>query len=144
MENTKMTKRMVLEAIRATAEAGSVDFGDVVTADDVIAYVDITIAQMDAKAEKAKERGKAKRAEGDDLRAVVASVLTDELQIADDITAQVQAVEGYADVTKSKVVARLTQLVKADEAHKEQVKTEDGRKLTAYAAGVAPIPADAE
>lgn len=142
METTKITKRMVLEAVRAAAEAGSVDFGDAVTADDVIAYVDTTIAQMDDKAAKAKARAAEKKADGDALRAVVASVVTDELQVIDDITAQVQAVEGYADVTKSKVTARLTQLVKSGEIHKDQVKTEDGRKLTAYAAGAAP--ADAE
>ena len=36
------------------------------------------------------------------------------------------------EITKAKVTARLTQLVKAEVATKDTVKTEDGRKVTAY------------
>ena len=138
MADTKITKRMILEAIRATAEAGSVDFGDVVTTDDVIGYVDATIAQLDSKAAKAREHAAKVKAEGDALRTEVEGVLTEEFQTLDEITAAINAIEGYEDVTKSKVTARMTQLVKAGAAHKDTVKTEDGRKLTAYAAGPAP------
>ena len=54
--------------------------------------------------------------------------MTDEFQTIDDIVAQV-AEEG---VTKAKVTARLTQLVKAEMAEKDQIKADDGRKVMAY------------
>lgn len=130
MSEVKITKRDVLEAIKAVAE--TVDFGDTVTSEDVVNYVDTTIAQLDAKAAKAKERAAKTKEAGDELRAVVEGVITDELQSIDVITVQVQAIEGYEDVTKSKVTARLTQLVKSEKIEKEQVKLEDGRKVMAY------------
>lgn len=136
-DTKKIVKRDVLEAIKAVAE--TVDFGDTVTSADVIDYVDTTLAQLDAKAAKAKERAAKTKAEGDELRAVVEGVLTDDLQTIDDITAQVQAIDGYDDVTKSKVTARLTQLIKTEVAHKTQIKLEGGRKVMAYALG-AEIP----
>ena len=130
MSEVKITKRDVLEAIKAVAE--TVDFGDTVTSEDVVNYVDTTIAQLDAKAAKAKERAAKTKEAGDELRATVESVITDTLQTIDDITAQVQAIEGYEDVTKSKVTARLTQLVKSEKVEKEQIKLEDNRKVMAY------------
>jgi hypothetical protein len=139
MSDAKVTKRDVLAAVRLVAENGAVDFG-AVSADDVIAYVDTTIAQLDAKAAKAKERATKNKAEGDELRAIVESVLTDELQTIDAITTAVQAIEGYNDITKSKVTARLTQIVKAGLGHKGQVK-DGGRKVMAYAIG-APAETD--
>ena len=140
MAEVKITKKVVLEAIKAAAEG--MDFGEVVSATDVIAYADTAIAQLEAKAAKAKERAAEKKADGDALRAVVESAVSDEYQTIDDITAKVVEVEGYEDVTKSKVTARLTQLVKSGTIHKVQVKTADGRKVMAYALGEAP--ADAE
>ena len=134
MSEVKVTKKVVLEAIKAAAEG--MDFGDVVTAKDVIAFADTAIAQLDAKAAKAKERAAEKKADGDALRAVVESVITEDLQTIDEITAKVQATEGYEDVTKSKVTARLTQLVKTNAIHKEQIKL-DTRKVMAYALGEA-------
>lgn len=136
-----VTKRMILDVIRAAAVDGAV-FGDEVTADDVINYVDTTIAQMDNKAAKAKEKAAEKKAEGDALRAEVEKVLTDEPKTIDEIVAAVNEVEGYEDVTRGKVVSRVTQLVRANVAHKETVKTEDGRKISAYALGV--VAEDAE
>ena len=129
-ETKNITKKMVLEAIKTAADG--MDFGDVVTAEDVIAYVDTTIAQLDAKAAKAQERAAKTKAEGDELHAVVESVLSAELQGADAITAQVNAIEGYEEITKSKVVARLTQLAKMGVVRKEQIKI-DNRKVMGYA-----------
>ena len=140
MAEVKITKKVVLEAIKAAAEG--MDFGELVTAADVIAYADTAIAQLEAKAAKAKERAAEKKADGDALRAVVENAVSDDLKTIDVITAAVQAVEGYEDVTKSKVTARLTQLVKSGAIHKEQVKLEDGRKVMAYAAGAAAEDAE--
>jgi len=130
------TKKMVLEAIRKVAEDG-VDFGTEVTADDVLTYVDTTIAQLEAKTEKAKERAAKKRAEGDELRDKIKDLLTDDYQTVADIVAQIDDPE----ITNAKVVARLTALCKADLAHKVELKV-DKRKVKGYAAG--PAPADAE
>jgi hypothetical protein len=96
--------------------------------DEVLAFIDKQVELLDAKAAKAQEKAAEKKAEGDELRAVVLSVVTDELQSADDITAQIDG-EG---ITKAKVVARLAQLVKAETVVKDTIKTDDGRKVVAY------------
>lgn len=97
--------------------------------EQIVEFCDKEIAALEAKAEKAKLRAAAKKAEGDELRSVVASVLTSEPMIAEDVLA---AIEGVEDLTKAKVIARLTQLVKAGEAVKSEVIV-DGKKRMAYA-----------
>lgn len=136
MANTiKVTKKDILNAIATViTEDFEVKVGDVtVTAEDVNDYIEKTIEQINAKNEKAKERAAEKKAEGDELKAKIAEALTDEYQTGEEITAAIADPE----VTKAKVIARLTQLCKAGEAHKTTVKTDDGRKLVAYAAGPA-------
>lgn len=125
MADVKITKAMVLEAIKANVE--NMEFTSEVTAEDVVAYVDKTLEQMASKADKAKAKAAEKRAEGDALKAAVAAVLTNELQTAEEITAQVEGEE----VTKAKVIARLTALAKDGVIVKEQVKA-DSRKVMAY------------
>jgi len=134
MTNTKITKKDVLFAIKNLVENGTLEG---VSADDVIAYVDTTIAQIDAKAAKAKEKAAEKKAEGDALYDAVAAVLTDEYQTIADILAKVND----PDATTAKVSARLTKLRKADMAHMAKVDV-DGRKLNGYAAGPAPVTED--
>lgn len=140
MANGKnVTKRMVLMAI--ADYVGNHDFeatvdGVVITADDVDAYVSTTLEQIDKKNAKAAERAAQKRAESDELRATIAGLLTDEYQTVAQIMDQLDV----EDLTPAKVVARLTQLRKAGEAHSTDVKV-DSRKVKAYAAGPA---ADAE
>ena len=137
MANTiKVTKKDVLSALATIiTEDFEVQVGDVtVTAADVNEYIAKTIDQLNAKNEKAKVRAAEKRAEGDELRAKIAGILTDEFQTGEEITAEI----GDPEVTKAKVIARLTQLVKNGEAHKTTIKTEDNRKVVAYAAGPAP------
>ena len=129
----KLTKKEVLVAIKALAVEAKdkgVDYGHGVTNDDVIAYVDKTIAQMDAKAAKAKEYGAKKRAEGDDLYAAVVDAIEAEYKTIDEITAKVN--ETDAEATRAKVIARLTKAVKEGKAFKAQVKV-DGKKVTVYA-----------
>lgn len=135
MEKTKITKAMVLEVIRTAAENGSIS-GEVtvndkvvaITGEDVINYVDKTVEQLNAKAAKAKERAAEKRAEGDVLRNAVQAVLTDAPQTIDDIAGQVE-IENV-EITKAKVTARLTQLIKAGIATKEQAKVGDRKVMT--------------
>ena len=96
--------------------------------DEAIEFIEKQIDQLKAKAEKAKSRAEEKKFEGDELREAVANALTNEPQTIDAITTTVAEI---FDVTKAKVTARLTQLVKLGEATKEQVKI-DGRKIMVY------------
>lgn len=123
MENTKLTKKDYYGMIKEILENAEVE-----NKDELVAFVDKQIEAIDTKAEKAKERAAAKKVDGDALRAQVEGLLTDEYQTADDILAQSQG----ADLTKAKIVARLTQLVKAEVAEKAQAKTEDGKKVMVY------------
>lgn len=118
----KVTKAMMFAAVREVVEAC-----DAEQKAEMIEFIDTQMEALAKKAEKAKERAAAKKSEGDELREVVKAVLTDEFQTIDAITAQI-AGEG---VTKAKVTARLTQLVKAEMAVKEQVKDGD-RKVMGY------------
>lgn len=122
MAEVKMTKAMWFEAIKALVEAS-----DAEQKDEMIEFIDAQVEALAKKAEKAKERAAAKKVEGDELREVVRAILTDELQAIDDIVAQIEG----EDVTKAKVTARLTQLVKAELAEKDQIKVGD-RKVMAY------------
>ena len=118
MADTKMTKVEILGMIKETCEDNEV----------IVEFCDKEIAALGVKAEKARARAAAKKAEGDELRGIVASVLTTEPMIAEDVLA---AITGVEDLTKAKVIARLTQLVKANEAVKTEV-TVDGKKRMAY------------
>jgi len=123
MEEKKMTKKDYYTLIKEMVEKV-----DVEGKNELIEFIDKQISQIEVKAEKAKIRATEKQKAGDELRDRVKSILTDELQTADDITAQI----GDESITKAKVIARLTQLVKNGDAEKEDVKTEDGRSIKAY------------
>lgn len=124
MENVKkLTKKDYYEMIK-----GIVVESDAENKDELVAFVDKQVEAIDTKAEKAKERAAEKKANGDALRERVERLLTDEYQTVDDIF---EKVEG-TDLTKAKIIARLTQLVKADIAEKAQAKTEDGKKVMVY------------
>ena len=97
---------------------------------ELVDFITKQIESIDAKAAKAKEKAAEKRAEGDELRAAVKSVLTEELQTAETILSQIEGEE----LTKAKIVARLTQLVKNGEAEKEQIKNAEGKKVMKYKA----------
>lgn len=128
----KITKAMVLSTIEGyfaeedkDAVLAIVD-GLKITAGDIVDYAVKTQDQIAAKAEKAKAYVAKKKAESDELKEAVASVLTDELQTREDILAALDADE---DVTIAKVGARLTALVKAGRAVKEEMKTVTGKKM---------------
>ena len=96
--------------------------------DEAIEFIEKQIDQLKAKAEKAKSRAEEKKIEGDELREAVANALTNEPQTIDAITTTVA--ESF-DVTKAKVTARLTQLVKLGSVVKEQTKI-NTRKVMVY------------
>lgn len=123
MAEVKVTKKDWYAQIRAVVEAS-----DNEQKEGILGFIDHEVELLEAKAAKAAERAASKKADGDELRNAVQAVLTDELQTIDAITAQIEG----EDITKAKVTARLTQLVKAGVATKDMVKTEDSRKVTAY------------
>lgn len=106
---------------------------------EVMDFIDTQVAQIAAKAEKAKARAAEKKAKGDELRDAVQAVLTNEYQDIDTIMSQIDA----EDVTRAKISARLTQLVKAEIAEKEQQKNDEGKKAMFYRLIGTEVEADA-
>lgn len=110
--------------------------------EDIVEFCEVQIEQLERKAEKAKKRKASKAAAGDALKDAIAAVLTEDLQTAADITEKVM--DAGDEVTRAKVVARLTKLVKEGVAGKMQVKL-DKKKVMAYAlAGALPFEDEEE
>ena len=95
--------------------------------DMLVEFVQGEIGAIERKAEKAKERPRAKKE--DVLKAAVLVTLLTKPQTGSDILAIVK--NDFEDATQAKVTARLTSLVKEGHAVKENVKV-DGRTLVAY------------
>ena len=129
MEKKVTKKDMFAEIITLARENGRVDIEE---------FCEVQIEQLNRKAEKAKERKADKAAKGDALKDAIAAVLTEDLQTAADITEKV--LDAGEDVSRAKVVARLTKLVKEGIAGKMQVKV-DKKRVMAYALADA-IPVD--
>lgn len=127
MEKTKITKAEIFARIIEKC-------GDDA---EIVACMENELALLENKKIKAKERADKKRAEGDELQAAVFAVITDEPQTRDDILAAVS--DGEDGLTVGKIQAKLNNLVKFGQASKCDVKTEDGKKKTAYT-----LPVDAE
>ena len=123
----KLTKRDKFEMLKEIVR-GDVNVEMTTEQADLIDFLNAQIVAIDTKAEKAKARSAEKKANGDELRDVVQAILTEDYQTIDAIVAQIEG----EDVTKAKVTARLTSLVKNGLAEKEDVKDEEGRKLKAY------------
>lgn len=128
MENTvKITKAQYFEAIKAIVAGEETE----ITVEQITEFCDTQIEQLAARAEKAKERAAAKKAESDAMTDAIAATLTDEAQLAEDILEQI--IGEFEDATKAKVVARLTKLVASGRANKEQVAVEGAKgKRMAY------------
>lgn len=129
MENVKMTDTNKYEAIKEILVANDADT-------TLVDFCDTKIAQIAAKAEKAKERAAEKKAEADVLTDAVKAALTDEFATRDVIALAVAETFGE-DATISKVGYRLTQLVKEGVAEKGEVTVpasegQKARKLAAY------------
>lgn len=115
----KVTKKEMFTEIKAVLEI-------VEGSEELVAFVEKQIEALDNEAAKAKER-KAKKVAEDTLKDTVASLLTDEFQTAEAI---VDAI-GDEEVSKAKVVNRLSKLIADGVAVKEQTKVGD-RKVVCY------------
>lgn len=120
MEEKKMTKKDYFVEIKEILENAN----ETALAEVMAHEVEL----LENKAIKNKERAAQRKVEGDELRDTISNILADEFQTIDEIVDQIDDEE----ITKAKVVARLTQLVNLGEAIKEQVKTEDGKKVMSY------------
>ncbi len=105
--------------------------------DEVVAFCENEIALIDRKNAKAKERA-AKKAASDELYIAVQEALTNELEPRDVITSRISG----EDVSVAKVGARLTKLVEAGIAVKEDIKVtgEDGKTKTCKGYKLAQFP----
>ena len=123
-DTIKMTKIDYFEQL-----AGIVEASDVENKEDILKFIQSSIETLENRKRAAQERAEKKKNEPDELTEAVKAVLSEELQTADDIAAQIEG----EDVTKQKVVARLTKMVNAGIVRKDSVKTDDKRKVMGYA-----------
>ena len=129
MATEKMTKVEMFENIRGYLNGNEMGC----SVDEAVEFIDKQIEQLEAKAAKAKYRAAAKRADGDALRETVFQCVDAKPKTIDEITADViDIAEDASDITKAKVTARLTQLVKNGSVVKEQTKI-GTRKIMTYA-----------
>lgn len=123
-DTVKMTK---VDYFHQLAEI--VENSEVENKDDILKFIEGSIEVLENRKRAAQERAEKKKNEPDELSDAVKAVLSGELQTADDIAAQIEG----EDVTKQKVVARLTKMVNAGTVRKDSVKTDDKRKVMGYA-----------
>ena len=123
-DTIKMTKIDCFEQL-----AGIVEASDVENKEDILKFIQSSIETLENRKRAAQERAEKKKNEPDELAEAVKAVLSEELQTADDIAAQIEG----EDVTKQKVVARLTKMVNAGIVRKDSIKTDDKRKVMGYA-----------
>ena len=119
MKLTKKEKYGMLLEILAEVELADKDM--------LVEFVQGEVSAIERKAEKAKERPRAKKE--DALKAAILGTLLVKPQTGSEILAIVE--KEFVDATQAKVTARLTSLVKEGHAVKENVKV-DGRTLVAY------------
>lgn len=120
----KITKKDYYTMLKEIVEE-SKDIETEISKEELLEFIDKQVASINAKAEKAKEKAAEKKANGDELREVVQSILTEEYQTIDSIVSQIDGEE----ITKAKITARLTSLVKAGLATKSDVKNEETGKI---------------
>ena len=135
----KITKREMYEALISLMEKDEMTFerdGEIfeVDKDTMSDFAAHEIDLLDKKASKAKERAASKKNEVDELGEAVFTALSDtDFEPIADIAARIEG----DDVTISKVTYRLTQLVKAGEAEKQELtipatETSKSRKVQGY------------
>lgn len=109
----KITKKVCLETIGDILNAAkdTITLDSDVTYDDLTEYVEKELIALDKKAEQAAKRAKEKKAEGDELRAVVLECVPEGEAISiDAIVEAVKAQTGDPEITRNKVISRLNQL----------------------------------
>jgi len=123
MTEKKMTKSEAFAEIRDIMDAGGYD--------ELAMFAQKEIDSLAHKAEKARENAAKKAVQEDVFELIVAGALTEDYQTGNAIFAEV----GYVDdedenksLTIGKVRARLTKLVKAGAAEKEEMTVKENDK----------------
>ena len=125
MENTvKKTKAMYFAELREMVLAAVEDQEQ---RDELVEFIDKQIETLDKRRVAAAARAEKKRNESDALTDAILAQIGDELITVDEIVTALDNEE----VTRNKVTARLSKLVKAGTIVKEAVKVE-GNKRMAY------------
>ena len=100
-----------------------------VTALDILNYASVTIDQINAKAARAAEKAREKAEKGDELLPVIKGALCEDYLSVEELLARI----GDEELTRNKVVSRLTKLVKDGVALKDSIKVKGRKsKLTVY------------
>lgn len=127
MEKT-VTKREVLKGLITLAETGECTLA----AEDIKTFAEKEIASMDKRAAADKKRREAKAAESDEITEAVYEALTDEPMSAKEILDKLGL-----DMPKSKLIPKLTKLIKDERAvkSKKRYKNDEGKssEKTMYA-----------
>ena len=123
-DSIKKTKAMYFAELREMVEENWTEDKD---KDELLGFIDNELAILEKRKAAASERAAKKRAESDTLTDKIYEALGDEPMTIDAIL-EVVADE---DVTRNKVTARLSKLVKAEKVAKESIKI-DGNKRMAY------------
>ena len=123
-DSIKKTKAMYFAELREMVEENWTEDKD---KDELLGFIDNELAILEKRKAAASERAAKKRAESDALTDKIYEALGDEPMTIDAIL-EVVADE---DVTRNKVTARLSKLVKAERVVKESIKI-DGNKRMAY------------
>ena len=123
-DSIKKTKAMYFAELREMVEENWTEDKD---KDELLGFIDNELAILEKRKAAASERAAKKRAESDALTDKIYEALGDEPMTIDAIL-EVVADE---DVTRNKVTARLSKLVKAERVAKESIKI-DGNKRMAY------------
>ena len=140
MAEIKTTKKDILTVVKAMAEAQvpDINLGEdlvdaEVTAADIVAYCDTTIAQLEAKKEKAAETRAKKAAQADALKEQVLALITSEPKTRDDIFVELGSED--PELSIAKVGSRLTKLVAEGLIVKEpiKVKNAEGKSVSKMA-----------
>lgn len=140
MAEIKTTKKDILTVVKAMAEAQvpDINLGEdlvdaEVTASDIVAYCDTTIAQLEAKKEKAAETRAKKAAQADALKDQVLALITSEPKTRDDIFVELGSED--PELSIAKVGSRLTKLVAEGVIVKEpiKVKNAEGKSVSKMA-----------
>ena len=134
MTITKITKKDYFNSIIATLNGEAADL----SVEDMVAFCEKEIGLLDNRAIKAKERAAQKKADGDELQALVLSVLTDEPATRNEVFDRVvETGKAPEDVSVAKVGYRLTALASTEQAVKSEVSATgtDGKqhRYAAYA-----------
>lgn len=121
MKMTKVESFIALKELATGAEK-----------EDLVAFCDEQIRQIEEKSRKAAEYKAKKKAESDTLTEKVLTVLTDECQTRQQILDNINAQYGEdEDLTVGKITSKLTALIKDEKVVKER-QTIDKKALTCY------------